>query len=528
MKKLKIMMAILLWAAIANAGGFGQSTGGGMFLNCPLNSSCVVNNNLDFTQGLMISGSPLTFSAGSSITSTIPSPSLPTYLLPYVGVIPTISSVNFTNGYLQERSLVYVDSGLYATAGTTSCGIEETINELNKEELTSSAFIRPENPCILTAPLVLQNVTGLTIGGNGSEGNNVFFIVNAPMSSAIYITGTGADNNVKISNIKILDLSNYVTGAYISESGNSEGVFHNIKMATTDNHVYAFYSTGQLSEEYSNIEEYTGLGSFFSTTGENNGQSIKVDNYVSHYGSLVFYTYGGLQVSRIWAEGGGVYITETDASPNLVTTPAMKLDQVGYLNKGLNLYSVWNALITSPFIDGGINLDPNCGNINIIDPNRSIITNLSPNPVYIIGYASSVTGKYMQFGDPSYGGERIITDNGAITFSTTGIWITTSGNGIPPFNGSHLDNMSAYRFTTSASGFTTLTAGFTNVTLPYLASIGQLTFSGLGYGCIVVPVTSTRANIFPLSFVPNTTSSFTITSSSATDTNKVFWECHGD
>ncbi len=499
-----------------NFGGYYVANG---YNPCPAGTSCVLS-------------SPLTFSAGSSITSMITAPSLPAYILPHVGVLPTITTVNFTNGYLQERNLIYIDSGLYATAGTTSCGIEETINELNKEQLTSEAFIRPENPCILTAPLVLQNVTGVTIGGNGSEGNNVFFIINAPMSSAIYITGTGSYNNVKMGNIEILDSTHNVTGSYISESGNSEGVFHNIKMLSNYNPIYAFYSTGQASEEYSNIEEDTGLGSFFSTTNGNSAQSTKVDNYVSHGGSLVFYTYGGLQVSRIWAGGGGVYITETVAIPANVTPP-LKLDQIGYLGNGLNLYGVWNALITSPFIDGGINLDPNCGNIKIIDPNKSTITNNSVYPVYIIGNMNNTpTGKYMQFGS-FYGStnetrqESIVTDNGAITFSTSGIWITTSGNTIPPYNGLHLDNMSADLFTTSASGFTTLTAGFTNVTLPFL-SIGQLTFSGLGYGCMFTPINVTNANVHSYGFTPTTVDTFTVVSSSAADTSEVFWECHGD
>ena len=456
----------------------------------------------------------LTFSTGSSIASTITHP-LPLLLDPTGAYTPTTSTVNFNSGFIQERSLTYVDSGLYATSGTTTCGIQETINELKSEGLISEAYIFPMSPCVINSPLVLQDVTGLTIGGNGAEGNNTYILINAPMTAAIYISfSSGANNNVKLTNITIYDPFKDVSGEYISETNNSEGVFHNIIISSYNNRVYAWYTTGQQSEEYSNINEDT-LGSFFSNPAQNSGQSTKIDNYIGS--NIVLYAAnGGYEFNRLWLEGGGLFITET-GTPNSTYSP-FRLSQIGYVNKGINLYNVWNARITDPFVDGGLNLDANCNNITVYNPNRMAINNQSLSPVIIKdGTAFSITGRaicenYGLSTTNAFNIESCGTVPVPILINSAGLYIT---------GGATIDTLTTNNFTTTASGFTTMTAGFTNVTLP-------ISFSGLGFGCFFAPINVTNANVFSYGFTPTAANTFTIVSSSSTDTNKVWYECHGD
>ncbi len=434
-----------------NTGGYWTSGG---YSPCPPNSSCVLN-------------SPLIFNQGSYINSTILSTPIPANL----GNNAHTGVVQMKGTYLQTESLNYVNSGLYDNGTSTTCGIMEAIAHLRSENMLLFSYIIPESPCIITSPIVLDNATGITIGGNGSMGNNALIITNAPMQAAFIISSysvtlanisilanasmqsainisppSGTNDYVVLNNLQLYDPFQDITGEYISETNNSEGVIKNLKIMSTSNPVYAIYAQGILSNSYINVNEDTSLGSFFSSTSGNSGQSIKIDNYVGGAGNVSVYTYGGLEINRMWLGRGSLQITET-TSTTPIQAPAIKLDQLGQLGYGLWLYNVWNATISNTnflYLDAGISfsLDSNCGNDVLIGGGQIManIVNNSPNPLMIIGAqaAPSIVGAYMQFGGTggsSYPLESIKTDNGSLTFSTTGVWLTTTSkaflNNIP-------------------------------------------------------------------------------------------------
>jgi hypothetical protein len=278
---------------------------------------------------------------------------------------------------------------------------------------------------------------GLTIGGYGSEENSTGIIVDAPMTAAFIISGSPTNNDT-LENISISDIKNQLTSAFISETSNHGGVMHNISMnrnpALSNPPIWGIYSTDVDDNEYSNITTNYVEGSFFSSSFGNNGQSIVIDNYVGGGGNLVIYTYGGLTIDRVYLENASIYITETTYGTNPLLTPAIKIDELGYMYT-LNLYGVWNATISNTnYLDAyaahqpqSVYLDPDCGNIIFINTGHTTsITNASNNPIFIIGQSYVVPmGKYMQMGN-TYNQEIIQTDNGAITFSTTGMWLSST------------------------------------------------------------------------------------------------------
>lgn len=432
----------------------------------------------------------LTFSPGSSMTSTIQSEG--------INIIPIY-------GYEASAFSTTVHSALFA-AGTNDCGFAAALNYCyNNGSIICNVILPPICYPTVTLQNTISALAFVQIGGQSASDISVIIPL-APITGVL-----NTDNHIKyIGNVIFYNAYNQNIGYWITQTS---------QYKTYNNVIFSGNTLTASAVLYnSNGSTWSGFSTVFNNCSFNN------NNTTAPY-SIYAYSLGNTYGDDIEP----ITVSNSTVKGNIYFENVVVRWINNYTNNGGNTATwILNGITDSTFE----NLHAATASIYISNTQQATFDHTGGTDTFIIDAASS----QIHFTNCLDEGSSLIIPYAVLSIINTSaspVMLTNcspSGtltgniqmqNGNTFTGGTHVDSLTATTFTTLASGFTTMTAGFTNVTL-------SKSFSGLGFGCFFAPVNVTNSNAYAYGFTPTAVNSFTIVSSSSTDTNKVWYECHGD